>query len=162
MSEENTTLYLYRTGVTVTRNGAIGERGKLEVGSNTYHTIERRGGYVTLKSGTYEIKMEYSPSNPDRKQFRIYEHGVYNNKGNLAALLIHAGNYPGNVTGCIAPGKTSINNGVGQSTNAMNEIFNYLGGFAIGKTATLVVSSYAEETKKAQEQYIDAVKAGAL
>lgn len=162
MSEENTTLYLYRTGVTVTKSGAKGERGTLIVGSTTYHTIERRGGYVTLKSGTYEIKMEYSPSNPNRKQFRIYDHGVYNNKGNLAALLIHVGNYPANVTGCIAPGKTTINDGVGQSTNAMNEIFTYLGGFAIGKKATLVVSSYAEETAKAQQQYVDAVKAGVL
>lgn len=137
------TLYLFRSGVTIARNGASAERGSLVVGAKTFHTIERRGGYVTLPKGSFEIKMEHSPSKKyngaARKQFRVYGHGVTNNRGISAALLIHLGNYPDHITGCIAPGVTSIANGVGQSNTAMEAIFNYFGGFAIGKTGQLVV-----------------------
>lgn len=138
------TLTLTRLGITIARNGASGERGSLVAGSTTYHTIERRGGYVTIPTGTFEIKMELSPTKTyngsARRQFRIYDHGVINSGGNTAALLIHLGNYPDHITGCIAPGITSIANGVGQSNTAMEALFTYCGGFAIGKTAQLVVS----------------------
>lgn len=143
----NDTIYLIRSGVSVIKEGATGERGELKVGSVTYPTIERGGGYVTLPNGTFEIIMEESPTktyqNNLRKQFRIYGHGVKTQAGNVAALLIHLGNYPNQVQGCIAPGKNVINNGVGNSANAMQEIFNYFGGFAIGKKRYLKVTTTA-------------------
>lgn len=152
MSEANTqTLYLLRTGVTISKNGASAERGYLLARSVTYHTIERRGGYVTLPNGDFEIKMEYSPNNSDRKQFRIYEHGVTNSAGNTAALLIHLGKYPDQITGCIAPGKIIINDGVGQSATAMEELFTFCGGFAIGKTAELFVGDWSNWNRPLEE-----------
>lgn len=145
------TLYLLRSGVTIVRNGASAERGYLLAGSVTYYTIERRGGYVTLPNREFEIKMENSPTHPDRKQFRIYGHGVTNSAGNTAALLIHLGNYPDHITGCVAPGKTMINNGVGQSAQAMEELFTFCGGFAIGKKAELFVGDWASWNRPLEE-----------
>ena len=137
------TLTLTRSGVTVAKDGASGERGSLEVGGSTYHTVERRGGYVKCPTGTFDITMEHSPSKKykgsARKQFRINGHGVVNSRGGTAALLIHAGNYPKDIVGCIAPGTSSIANGVGGSNKAMEAIFTHCGGFAIGKKAKLVV-----------------------
>jgi hypothetical protein len=149
MAEENLkTLYLFRTGQLITSSdsdkSAIGVRGVLVAGEATYHTIERGGNYVTLPIGEYEIKMEESPTkwegkNP-RRQFRVLGHNVYSAEhGRLAALLMHTGNYPHQIVGCIAPGKSYLSNGVGESRQAMQEIFNYCGGFGIGKKALLVV-----------------------
>lgn len=142
------TLYLIRTKVFVSStsddgDAAIAERGILVVGTVSYHALERRGGYVTLPPGEFEIEMEFSPTKKvngkPRRQFRVLNHGVYNNKGKLAALLMHQGNYPHHVTGCIAPGKTELKKGIGQSTKAMEEIFTFCGGFGVGKRAILVV-----------------------
>lgn len=147
MAEGSTnTFYLYRLGTQAVKNGATAERGYLVVKGVTYHTIERRDGYVTLPDGTYEIKMELSPTKEyngsARKQFRIYGHGVTNSAGNVAALLIHLGNYPDQIQGCVAPGKSLLSNGVNNSAAAMEEIFTHCGGFAIGKKADLVVAKW--------------------
>ena len=142
------TLYLIRTKVFVSSTSeggeaAIGERGILVAGTVSYHALERRGGYVTLPAGEFEIEMEHSPTKKvngkPRRQFRILNHGVYNNQGKLAAILMHQGNYPHHVTGCIAPGKSQSKRGIGQSTKALEEIFTFCGGFGVGKRALLVI-----------------------
>ena len=144
------TLYVYRKNVIVSSKSgdgeaAIAERGYLFAGDTMYHTIERRGGYVTIPLGEFEIQMEYSPTKKvdgkPRKQFRIYGHNVTNDRGKLAALLIHQGNYPHHITGCISPGKSELSNGIGQSSKAMEEIFTHCGGFGPGKKALLVVEN---------------------
>jgi hypothetical protein len=145
--EETPTLYLIRTAVLISSNepgnAAIAERGFLVAGAVTYHSLERRGGYVTLPAGEFEIEMELSPTKKwngkPRRQFRVLNHNVYNNKGNLAAILMHPGKYPQDVTGCIAPGKSELKNGVGYSSSALEEIFTFCGGFGVGKRALLVV-----------------------
>jgi hypothetical protein len=145
--EETPTLYLIRTKVIVNgseaKDPATAERGMLVVGTVTYHTLERRGGYVTLPPGEFEIEMELSPTKKvngsPRRQFRVLNHGVLNSKHNLAAILMHPGNLPHDVTGCIAPGKTQSKAGIGQSTKALEEIFTFCGGFGVGKRALLVV-----------------------
>ena len=135
------TIYLFRENVQIEYNGAIGERGYLVAGNAVYYTIERRGGYVVVPKGEYEIKMETSPTKGSRRQFRIRGHGVTNDRGSLAAFLIHSANFPDEIVGCIAPGKTLLGKGVGNSNKAMEEIFTFCGGFGVGKTATLVVDS---------------------
>jgi hypothetical protein len=142
------TIYVIRTKVFITsksENGerAVGERGILVAGTVSYHTLERRGGYVTLPPGEFEIEMEYSPTKKvngkPRRQFRVLNHGVFNSQEKLAAILMHQGNYPHHVTGCIAPGKTQSQKGIGQSSKALEEIFTFCGGFGVGKRALLVI-----------------------
>ena len=144
------TLYVFRSNVFVQSKSdggetAIAERGFLVAGEAVYYTIERRGGYVSVPLGEFEIQMEFSPTKKvdgqPRKQFRIYGHNVTNDRGKLAALLIHLGNYPHHITGCIAPGISELRNGVGQSKKAMEEIFKFCGCFGAGKKARLVVGN---------------------
>ena len=99
-----------------------------------YFTIERNiDRYVDIPIGTYPLKMENSPTKKvdgqTRKQFRIKGHNVPAEKGGLANLLIHQGQYPGTLEGCIAPGKILISGGIDQSGQAMTELFNACGGF---------------------------------
>jgi hypothetical protein len=138
--------------ITITRTGQIvkhkhkgqyeyGEISTLKVNgmATQYFAVERRRGYVTLPPGTYTLEMEISPKHAPRKQFRVKGHNVHTKDGGLAAILMHEGNYPGNVSGCIAPGKIQLPDGVGQSEVAMSEIFTQFGGFVPGTKAKLVV-----------------------
>lgn len=144
------TVYLFRTGIQIssqkdkTSAAALGERGVMVIGNLTLYTVERRGGYVTLPKGTFECTME----NHSRlgKVFRVKAsgeggHNVTNTQGVLAGILVHAGNYPHHVVGCIAPGKTWIEHGVGESSKAMQEIFQFCGGWGVGKKMMLDVDS---------------------
>jgi hypothetical protein len=146
MPSTNSTLTLTRTGNVVTHQTANGkETGEISnltvAGLDVpYYALERRGGYVTLLPGSYSIKMETSPTHGQRKQFRVMNHGIFSSQNQRpAAILIHPGNYPGEVTGCIAPGKKKLHDGVGKSAAAMSEIIAQFGGFEAGKEATLIV-----------------------
>jgi hypothetical protein len=140
--------------LTITRLGQIvkhkndqgtydyGELSRLEVKGllSSYYALERRGGYVTLPPGLYTIKMETSPKAPSRRHFRVLNHTVWSKQNHrLAAILAHAGRFPGHVTGCIAPGKVATGEGVKYSTTLMQEIFEHFGGFAVGTEAQLQV-----------------------
>lgn len=144
------TVYLFRTGVQISSQKdessapALGERGVMIVGSLSLYTVERRGGYVGLPKGVFECTME------DHKRlgkvFRVKAsgengHNVTNTRGVLAGILIHTGSYPHHVVGCVAPGKTYITNGVGESRMAMEAIFQYCGGWGVGKKMMLDVDS---------------------
>jgi len=142
-------IYLFRTGVQVNSKDkssipAMGERGIMVVGDLTLYTVERRGGYVTLPKGIFECTME------DHKRLGkvlrvkaegVNGHSIKNNRGILAGILVHAGNYPHHVVGCVAPGMTYIENGVGQSSAAMQYIFQFCGGWGVGKKLSLEVDS---------------------
>lgn len=142
-------VFLFRTGVQVTSKSkagerAIGERGILMIGDVPYYTIERRGGYVTLPEGVFECTME-NHVKKKRRLFRVKDHGEYghnvlNSRGAFAGILIHSSNYPHNVTGCIAPGRIQITNGVDRSTEAMEDLFVFCGGFGEGKKMRIHVS----------------------
>lgn len=146
-----TTMTLTRTNEQVSSTGkngqvALGRRGTLEIAGLSFYTIERTGGYVTLPAGEFECVMEQQPKHNNRRVFRVKvdgEHGhhVKNNRGEFAAILIHAANYPHQIVGCVAPGRTKILHGVGDSGNAMKDIFQACGGFGPGKKVTLVVKN---------------------
>lgn len=149
MAEALTELFLFRTKVLITSqsNGvkAIGKRGIIMAGDVPYHTIERAGGYVTLPNGVFHCTMERQPEKKNRPIFRVqttgeYGHNVWNDRGKLAGILIHPSNYPHDIIGCIAPGKAMRPNGVKDSTQALEEIFQYCGGFAVGRKIRLHVS----------------------
>jgi Family of unknown function (DUF5675) len=123
----------YRTNEVVEHGDFKGNRGILQVNGTLYFTVEREiARYVHIPLGTYTLKMESSPTKKrddvPRQQFRIMGHNVPAERGGLANLLIHDGNYPGGLEGCIAPGKSQIPGGVGQSRIAMDELFNACGG----------------------------------
>jgi hypothetical protein len=152
MADEIQTVYLFRTGTQVTSKNkegkaAVGERGYLFMGLDYLYTIERRGGYVTLPSGNFECTMEQHKRLG--KVFRVKAegangHNVRNNRGILAGILIHAASYPHHVEGCVAPGRTQINNGVGKSSEAMEALFTYCGGWGVGKKMMMAVDMIDE------------------
>ena len=96
---------------------------------------------MSLDDGTYTIKMEISPTYKTRRQFRVLDHKKKTLKGEPAAILIHAGNYPGDVEGCIAPGTITLSDGVDNSNLAMEQIFQKFGGFKEGEEGTLVITT---------------------
>jgi len=120
----------------VSHDGANGENSELWIGDTMLWAVERRDKFVRLDEGTYTLKMEFSPTY-GRKQFRVYGH---KKQGGAAAILIHAANYPDEVTGCIAPGMTATLEGVDQSELAMNKLFSLWGGFAVGKQGPFLVT----------------------
>ena len=114
-------------------------------GDVPYHTIERAGGYVTLPNGVFHCTMERQPEKKNRPIFRVqttgeYGHNILNDRGKLAGILIHPSNYPHDIVGCIAPGKVMLPNGVNHSKKALEEIFQYCGGFVVGRQIRLHVS----------------------
>ena len=140
--EELPTLYLFRRNVTVSHGGANGELGFLVIGELVLYTVERRDGYVKLPNGTFECTMEAHATKGNC--FRVKAegengHNVKNNQGNYSGILIHSANYPDQLAGCVAPGRSQIIGGVGESKKAMGDIFIFCGGFGAGKKVWLEV-----------------------
>ena len=144
MAEENIPKFVfYRTYEVIEHGGVKGNRGILIANGAVYFTIERDiDRYVEIPIGTYTLKMEFSPTKTigeeARKQFRIMGHNVPAERGGLANLLIHQGQYPGTLEGCIAPGKMMIPGGVDKSSLAMTELFNACGGFQAKEKAAIL------------------------
>jgi hypothetical protein len=146
-------IYFFRSGVQVVSMDkddapAMGERGILVVGTITLHAIERttyeKSNCVRLPIGLYECTMEKTEK--VGRGFRIKESGEYgHNKTNIGGILakfkIHSANYPHEISGCIAPGRTILDNGVGGSRDAMRDIFTFCGGYGDGKKLMLDVDS---------------------
>lgn len=150
MAEETQipTVYLFRIGVNTSspkdKPPAIGVRGVMVIGSVSLYTIERGGGYVILPKGTFECTMEQHKRLG--KVFRVKDsgengHNVTNDRGYLAGMLIHSANFPHEIVGCVAPGKTYLGNGVGETKKAMQELIQYCGGWGVGKKMMLDVDS---------------------
>jgi hypothetical protein len=144
------TVYLFRTGVqfsaknSADSKSAMGERGIMVVGNVSLQTIERRGGYWVLPKGLFLCSMYETPK--IGKAFYIQATGEYGHNcklksGGAVEFMIHAANYPYQIEGCVAPGKTILENGVNQSKAAMQEIFTYCGGWGVGKKMLLDVDS---------------------
>ena len=158
MAEANIPKFtFYRTGEIVEHGGVKGNRGILIANGTVYFTVERDiEKFVDIPIGTYTLKMEYSPTKKvktniypfvkgielPRKQFRIMGHNVMGEHGGLANLLIHQGQYPGGLEGCIGPGKMTIPGGVDKSSLAMEELFNACGGFQVKENAAILEVIY--------------------
>ena len=114
------TLVYTRTNEPVTDgDGANGRRGKLECGSSCWYTVERADGYKWLRPMTYDCEMAFFTSGSGSQAAAIRVLGDYS-KGRI---YIHPANYPHQLSGCIAPGKSQMAGGVGASKAAMEEIF---------------------------------------
>lgn len=136
-------------------------RGTLEVGGHKFDTIERAGGFVALKPGTYMALMEQSKNHgiwtnaagkvipakdaattqgakfTGRRQLRP-QHDQTNNKGVKAAILVHAGSKPSHFVGCLGVGEKSTG-GLEKSGTSMATLFKLLGGYQDGKAVYLKV-----------------------
>ena len=127
---------VWRSGWIVEHAGAKGEISELWIGDTMLWAVERLDGYVRLDEGNYTVKMEVSPTY-GRKQFRVYGHHKF---GGKAPILIHSGNHPEDVEGCIAPGTVATYEGVDHSVAAMNKLFALYDGFEVGKQGDLLVT----------------------
>jgi hypothetical protein len=145
-------------------------RGTMEAGGHRFDTIERAGGYVALKPGTYLAFMESSKNSgtwtdangkvikskdaantpgakfTGRRQLRP-QHDQTNSKGAKAAILVHAGNKPSHFLGCIGVGEKCAT-GLQKSNAAMATLFKLLGGFQDGKAVWLKVVGEKPPAKK--------------
>lgn len=126
---------------TVNDGNANGKRGKIEINGKSWHSIERMDGYKWLRPGSYECEFGLWTSSSGKKSKAIRVLGDYSN----GRIYIHPANKPSQLAGCIAPGKTTTNVGVGSSRDALIEIFDSLGGYVEGKKITLRVKGLMAE-----------------
>ncbi len=89
---------------TVNDGNANGKRGKIEIDGKSWHSIERMDGYKWLRPGSYECEFGLWTSSSGKKSKAIRVLGDYSN----GRIYIHPANKPSQLTGCIAPGKTTI------------------------------------------------------
>lgn len=147
-------IFLFRTGVMIAdknKDGVslMGERGILVVGSQTLYTIERTksGDFNSTRlpqKGLFECKMEKTDKFP--KGIRItatgeHGHNKKNIEGNYSNLKIHSANFLYQLTGCLTAGRVFLDNGVGESRKAMEDIFTFCGGWGEGNRLMLDVDS---------------------
>ncbi len=142
------TLYLESEG------GEIG-------GVREFDSLERVGGFVHLDANTdavpfYPLKMEINSrvrdsfeagkvkDHNDGRCFRVLNHPNKNHRNVMAGILVHEAPHVGWLTGCIAPGKRQGEQFGGSSRQAMNEIFQMMGGFTPNKQARLIVLDKGE------------------
>lgn len=126
-----------------------------------FDSLERVGGFVHLDANTdaapfYPLKMEINPrvrnsfetgkvkDHNDGRCFRVLDHPNKNHRNVMAGILVHEAPHVGWLTGCIAPGTRRGEQFGGSSRQAMNEIFQIMGGFAPNKQARLIVLDKGE------------------
>lgn len=123
-------IYFKRTGATFTKDGVEGLRGTLTAGTTVFETIERGGGYVKLPKGEFFLTLDMH-DRLGRKVFFVYHdkahggHGVINEEGRVAEIMVHSADTPDDLKGCLAPGRSfdAESNTLLQSTDAMNDLF---------------------------------------
>jgi hypothetical protein len=145
-------IHFRRTGIS-NPNGSI--PGELTIGRHTWPTIERGEEYTFVRLGTYQVAMDYKNSSGRRGEPSAS--GTSSSAPNamyalrclrftdpaIQTHLIHDALYDDhrNLSGCIAPGLSADYSGVYRSGEAMNEIFDALGGFQVGKVFTISVAN---------------------
>lgn len=138
-------IYLKRSGLTFyDGNKAEGIRGTLTVGAVTFETIERGNNYVRLPAGQFLLT-----STKDKTRGNVlivqhdgkYGHNVPTQAGGIAGIMIHSAEIPSHLEGCLAPGKSfdAVTNTLQKSSEALNDIFIYFGGFGETKLAGWIV-----------------------
>jgi hypothetical protein len=141
-------IYLKRSGVVFSKDKAQGLRGTLKIGEVSLETIERADGHLKLPNGEFLMT---SYTDPDRgKVLGVQNTGKYGHNvpkwrdGKIvgtAGIMIHAADTPDDLTGCMAPGRSfdSSTNTLLKSSEAMSDIFTYLGGFGETKLIGWIV-----------------------
>lgn len=152
-------IYLTRTGVVFEKNHKQGLRGTLKVGEVLLETIERGIGddgtpYVKLPKGEF-LMTSYTDPNRGKvigvQGTGRYGHNVPKRRDGkvvgIAGIMIHEADEPQKLEGCLAPGRSfdSTTNTLLQSSDAMNDIFTYFGGFGETKLLGWIVVSEKEE-----------------
>jgi len=125
---------------------AHGLRGTLEIHGLQFDTLERLDGYVRLDEGTYTCRLEESGKHTEKGYLKVKRkrrqirpsHSKRNNRGQVAAILIHSGAYPHHFEGCIGIGIEDTK-GIHDSVKSMDQLFDELAGFEVGKTVYLTV-----------------------
>jgi hypothetical protein len=94
--------------------------------------------YSSLRVGVYEMKHDKKRTGEQVRCLRPTDLRI-------ERILIHRAlnNDPNTLTGCIAPGTWGSLYDFTDSEKAMDELFEYLGGYQEGKTETLIVLSNA-------------------
>ena len=153
LTDGETAMTLTRLGVFITSKGkdcidgvvreVRGERGILNVMGQEFHTIERTSTMrlpvkvieCTMINHSTKGKIFYP--RPDGE----FGHGKKTATGVWGGILIHAASYPHHLSGCLAPGRTILTTGIGESREALDDIFIALGGFTEGRKVYLTVKN---------------------
>lgn len=121
-------------------------RGVLHVGNQTFQTVERpwvknpdgKGGLPfesCIPDGVYQLRHYTRPSGKKAFILSNPDNGVFEQESDMEGatgrylILIHVGNTVVDVVGCIAPGLTGSDRGVGSSRNAMLKLHELLDGY---------------------------------
>jgi hypothetical protein len=126
---------------TVNDGRANGVRGDVKINVKSWYTIERMDGYKWLRPDNYEAEFGEWTSSSGKKSKAIRVLGEYSQ----GRIYFHPANKPVELAGCIAPGKTKTSTGVGDSRNALLEMFDELGGYVEGKKLSLKVEGEMPE-----------------
>ena len=134
--------------LTVKRNGAVVE---------TFHTLERAYNYTNLKVGSYEMIHSWKRTKTIVRCLRPTCRWI-------TTVLIHAafGNKATNLEGCVAPFMIGNDNEYLESTEAIERMFEVLGGFddKTPKRVTLnVLNNYPGEHRTAAQWIAEREKA---
>ena len=116
--------------------GCKGRFGVIVVGPLELQTIERAEGFKWLRPGKYDCEMGIMIGSDDSASRAIRVLGEYS-KGRI---YIHKANYPNQLSGCIAVGMKRSNVGLIDSAEAMDYLFDALGGWELHRPLGLEVS----------------------
>jgi hypothetical protein len=122
-----------RTGPENSKGGVPGE---LTIGSKTWPTIERGGGYTFVRKGEYTLKMDIKATGRKVQCLRFDHDGIRTHLIHDALNDNHA-----NLAGCIAPGQSKNDNCIKGSAEAMKEVLIALGGSVQGTAKTILVEN---------------------
>ena len=142
------TMRFRRTGVVGDNGGFVGE---LSINGKTWGTVERGGGYTSVRAGTYTLTMDMKGGTNPRPGIRFDEHAA------IRAVLWHDA-YNDSclyLEGCIAPGSAKDDGmGISGSKQAMAEVFLALGGYTQGAKVTCVVENNAPGKGGSKDEWI--------
>jgi hypothetical protein len=139
------TIFLKRTGVFISSQGSNGEvrgeRGIMKVFGREFPTIERTS---TMRVPAKIIQFKMEEHSRLGKIFNLQKDGLFghekkNEDNKYGYIYVHAANYPHQLSGCVAPGRSILTTGVNDSRKAMEDIITLLGGFDPSKTFYLNV-----------------------
>ena len=125
--------------------------GTLHVGDTSFPTIERGGGYVTLKIGDYVMEHSWKKTGRRVKCLRPVQKEI-------DTILIHDARYDSSteLKGCISPGmakKPFPGQGILDAEGAMNKLWKLLGGYVPGRRVTLHVLNNVIYSKKRSKSF---------
>lgn len=121
----------------------VGQRGKIVIGGREWPTVERRGGYVFVPPGNHQARMDIRLKDDGtlHKNWRVIRILYTYSTSSVPRILIHVAYHPWELAGCIAPGMSATPLGVSESSKALDEIFDALGGWSLGRRVLIHVKN---------------------